>query len=171
MQFDLFVWILFSDTALVRKEIQDETDRMTGKSKQISPVPIHLSIYSPNGKHFVDFELVSSIMIYPVFFSFIICIGIIFKSQITYFSCLSKLHSVENYSQSEVIIFFLSVSHPRCSLYIQEIVDKFILNNYTLKTSLVWMLVNLCTDFMLISIKLEGTWLVHVISKSSLSRS
>ena len=36
--------------ALVRKEIQDETDRVTGKSKMISPVPIHLSIYSPNGK-------------------------------------------------------------------------------------------------------------------------
>ncbi len=39
----------FADAALVRKEIQDETDRMTGKTKQISPVPIHLSIYSPNG--------------------------------------------------------------------------------------------------------------------------
>ncbi|XP_008799346.2 dynamin-related protein 1E-like [Phoenix dactylifera] len=38
----------FTDYALVRKEIQDETDRMTGKRKQISPVPIHLSIYSPN---------------------------------------------------------------------------------------------------------------------------
>ncbi|KAF8038308.1 hypothetical protein BT93_B0986 [Corymbia citriodora subsp. variegata] len=38
----------FSDFALVRKEIQDETDRVTGRSKQISPVPIHLSIYSPN---------------------------------------------------------------------------------------------------------------------------
>ncbi|KAJ6675683.1 DYNAMIN-RELATED PROTEIN 1E [Salix viminalis] len=38
----------FSDFAVVRKEIQDETDRITGKSKQISPVPIHLSIYSPN---------------------------------------------------------------------------------------------------------------------------
>jgi hypothetical protein len=35
--------------AVVRKEIQDETDRVTGKTKQISPVPIHLSIYSPNG--------------------------------------------------------------------------------------------------------------------------
>lgn len=33
----------------VRKEIQDETDRVTGRSKQISPVPIHLSIYSPHG--------------------------------------------------------------------------------------------------------------------------
>ncbi|KAK7330857.1 hypothetical protein VNO77_25062 [Canavalia gladiata] len=38
----------FTDFSMVRKEIEDETDRMTGKSKQISPVPIHLSIYSPN---------------------------------------------------------------------------------------------------------------------------
>lgn len=34
----------------MRKEISDETDRETGRSKQISSVPIHLSIYSPNGK-------------------------------------------------------------------------------------------------------------------------
>ncbi|KNA24070.1 hypothetical protein SOVF_018260 [Spinacia oleracea] len=45
----------FSDFALVRKEIQDETDRVTGKSKMISPVPIHLSIYSP---HVVNLTLV-----------------------------------------------------------------------------------------------------------------
>ncbi|KAL6129170.1 hypothetical protein ACLB2K_072523 [Fragaria x ananassa] len=38
----------YTDFAAVRKEIQDETDRVTGKSKMISPVPIHLSIYSPN---------------------------------------------------------------------------------------------------------------------------
>ncbi|KAL8062277.1 hypothetical protein ABFX02_02G137100 [Erythranthe guttata] len=38
----------FTDFSLVRKEIQDETDRITGQTKQISPVPIHLSIYSPN---------------------------------------------------------------------------------------------------------------------------
>ncbi|ONK71834.1 uncharacterized protein A4U43_C04F12870 [Asparagus officinalis] len=38
----------FTDFSLVRKEIQDETDRMTGRSKQISPIPIHLSICSPN---------------------------------------------------------------------------------------------------------------------------
>ncbi|KAF4395266.1 hypothetical protein F8388_001653 [Cannabis sativa] len=37
----------FTDFSSVRKEIQDETDRITGRSKQISPVPIHLSIYSP----------------------------------------------------------------------------------------------------------------------------
>lgn len=41
--------LTFSFTAMVRKEIQDETDRMTGKAKMISTVPIHLSIYSPNG--------------------------------------------------------------------------------------------------------------------------
>ncbi|MCO5566313.1 hypothetical protein L7F22_019990 [Adiantum nelumboides] len=39
----------FTDFAAVRKEISDETDRITGRSKQISNVPIHLSIYSPNG--------------------------------------------------------------------------------------------------------------------------
>ncbi|KAL7609093.1 dynamin-related protein 5A isoform X1 [Lactuca sativa] len=38
----------FYDFAAVRKEISDETDRETGQTKQISSVPIHLSIYSPN---------------------------------------------------------------------------------------------------------------------------
>ncbi|XP_057487529.1 phragmoplastin DRP1E-like isoform X2 [Actinidia eriantha] len=38
----------FTDFSLVRKEIQEETDRVTGKGKQISPLPINLSIYSPN---------------------------------------------------------------------------------------------------------------------------
>ncbi|KAI3838360.1 hypothetical protein MKX03_023637 [Papaver bracteatum] len=38
----------FTDFAAVRREIADETDRITGKSKQISNIPIHLSIYSPN---------------------------------------------------------------------------------------------------------------------------
>eukprot|EP00897_Mesotaenium_endlicherianum_P008362 jgi/Mesen1/7554/ME000392S06817 len=38
----------YTDFAAVRKEVADETDRVTGKSKQISPVPIHLSIHSPN---------------------------------------------------------------------------------------------------------------------------
>jgi hypothetical protein len=34
----------------VRKEIEDETARITGPGRNVSPVPIHLSIYSPNGK-------------------------------------------------------------------------------------------------------------------------
>uniref|UniRef100_A0A7I4DZ12 Dynamin-type G domain-containing protein n=1 Tax=Physcomitrium patens TaxID=3218 RepID=A0A7I4DZ12_PHYPA len=41
-------WKRFYDFEQVRKEIQDETDRVVGQSKQISPVPIHLSIYSPH---------------------------------------------------------------------------------------------------------------------------
>ncbi|KAJ7298172.1 hypothetical protein O6H91_07G036900 [Diphasiastrum complanatum] len=45
----------FLDFALVRKEIQDETDRITGRSRHISPVPIHLSIYSP---HVVNLTLI-----------------------------------------------------------------------------------------------------------------
>ncbi|KAI3711236.1 hypothetical protein L2E82_41183 [Cichorium intybus] len=45
----------FTDFALVRKEIADETDRITGKTKQISPIPIHLSIYSP---HVVNLTLI-----------------------------------------------------------------------------------------------------------------
>ncbi|XP_061371856.1 phragmoplastin DRP1C isoform X2 [Gastrolobium bilobum] len=44
-----------SDFAAVRQEISDETDRITGKSKQISNIPIHLSIYSP---HVVNLTLI-----------------------------------------------------------------------------------------------------------------
>ncbi|KAE9597404.1 hypothetical protein Lal_00029878 [Lupinus albus] len=45
----------FTDFSLVRKEIEDETDKVTGKSNRISPVPIHLSIYSP---HVVNLTLI-----------------------------------------------------------------------------------------------------------------
>jgi hypothetical protein len=38
-----------SCAAAVRREISDETDRITGRTRQISPVPIHLSVYSSNG--------------------------------------------------------------------------------------------------------------------------
>lgn len=33
----------------VRKEIEAETDRMTGNNKGISSVPINLRVYSPHG--------------------------------------------------------------------------------------------------------------------------
>ncbi|MCI19138.1 dynamin-related protein 1A, partial [Trifolium medium] len=39
----------------ISQEISDETDRETGRSKGISSVPIHLSIYSP---HVVNLTLV-----------------------------------------------------------------------------------------------------------------
>lgn len=47
----------FVYAASVRKEIADETDRITGKTKQISNIPIHLSIYSPNGSYQINIFL------------------------------------------------------------------------------------------------------------------
>lgn len=41
----------FVDFDAVRKEIEDETDRVTGQNKGISPHPINLRVFSPNGKH------------------------------------------------------------------------------------------------------------------------
>ncbi|CAL1539543.1 unnamed protein product [Lymnaea stagnalis] len=38
----------FTDFALVRKEIEDETDRVTGSNKGISNIPINLRVFSPN---------------------------------------------------------------------------------------------------------------------------
>lgn len=40
----------FVDFAEVRKEIEDETDRVTGSNKGISNIPINLRVFSPNGK-------------------------------------------------------------------------------------------------------------------------
>lgn len=46
-----YVFLVSWYVAAVRQEISDETDRETGRSsKVISTVPIHLSIFSPNGK-------------------------------------------------------------------------------------------------------------------------
>ena len=41
---------MFSDFDAVRKEIEDETDRATGKNKGISNLPINLRVYSPHGR-------------------------------------------------------------------------------------------------------------------------
>jgi len=38
----------FTDFSEVRKEIEAETDRMTGSNKGISPIPINLRVYSPH---------------------------------------------------------------------------------------------------------------------------
>lgn len=38
----------FTDFDHIRKEIEDETDRVTGANKGISPVPINLRVYSPH---------------------------------------------------------------------------------------------------------------------------
>ena len=40
---------IFTDFDLVRKEIEDDTDRMTGMNKGVSNIPINLRVYSPHG--------------------------------------------------------------------------------------------------------------------------
>ena len=40
----------YTDFDEVRKEIEAETDRLTGKNKGISPIPINLRVYSPHGE-------------------------------------------------------------------------------------------------------------------------
>jgi dynamin GTPase len=44
----------FVDFDAVRKEIEDETDRVTGANKGISPVPINLRVFSPNGETLLE---------------------------------------------------------------------------------------------------------------------
>ena len=38
---------VFYDFDAIRKEIEDETDRMTGQNKGVSSIPINLRVYSP----------------------------------------------------------------------------------------------------------------------------
>jgi len=40
---------IFTDFDLVRKEIEDDTDRVTGQNKGISNIPINLRVHSPHG--------------------------------------------------------------------------------------------------------------------------
>lgn len=49
----------FADFDMIRKEIEDETDRITGQNKGISPIPINLRIFSPNG---ISFDISFNIM-------------------------------------------------------------------------------------------------------------
>jgi hypothetical protein len=39
----------FTDFDAIRKEIEDETDRLTGSNKGVSSIPINLRVYSPYG--------------------------------------------------------------------------------------------------------------------------
>ncbi len=39
---------MFYDFDKIREEIDRETDRITGKNKGVSPIPINLKIYSPH---------------------------------------------------------------------------------------------------------------------------
>lgn len=44
----------------VRLEIEAETDRITGSNKGISPIPINLRVYSPNGNPLTRMRLTRS---------------------------------------------------------------------------------------------------------------
>lgn len=56
----------------VRAEIEAETDRITGSNKGISPIPINLRVYSPNGNRlsllfsFVHFTIVHWHFVYTL---------------------------------------------------------------------------------------------------------
>ena len=41
---------IFTDFDLVRKEIEDDTERIAGKDKGVNKVPINLRVYSPHGE-------------------------------------------------------------------------------------------------------------------------
>ena len=63
----------FVDFDEVRKEIEDETDRITGSNKGISNIPINLRVFSPNGKfmnHFISFSISELIYFFIFFFFF-----------------------------------------------------------------------------------------------------
>jgi len=42
---------IFTDFDDVRKEIEAETDRITGSNKGISNIPINLRVFSPHGEY------------------------------------------------------------------------------------------------------------------------
>lgn len=73
----------FTDFEAVRKEIEDETDRMTGSNKGISPVPINLRVYSPNGecRHSTLFSLPPSFKAFPSKFC-LVCVASIWMNMV-----------------------------------------------------------------------------------------
>lgn len=53
----------FTDFKKVMKEIEDETDRVTGTKKGISNKPIILKVFSPNGKILILFEFFNQFLL------------------------------------------------------------------------------------------------------------
>jgi dynamin GTPase len=49
----------FADFDAIRKEIEDETDRLTGSNKGISSIPINLRVHSPHGEFKCNFKIYS----------------------------------------------------------------------------------------------------------------
>ncbi|CAL5400609.1 unnamed protein product [Camellia sinensis] len=84
----------FTDFAAVRKEIADETDQETGRSKQISTVPIYLSLYSPNVVNLtlIDLPGLTKVAIDGQSESIVQDIENMVRSYIEKFEVLSSLH-------------------------------------------------------------------------------
>lgn len=60
----------YVDFEQVRKEIEAETDRVTGSNKGISNIPINLRVYSPHGKfHVFVHRFVLTLLSYVCIFS------------------------------------------------------------------------------------------------------
>lgn len=57
---------------MVRKEIQDETDNMIGRSNQVSQVPDHFNIHSPKGKEIMIYVTLVSCVHWFIFFYLLI---------------------------------------------------------------------------------------------------
>jgi hypothetical protein len=57
----------FVDFDEVRREIESETDRVTGNNKGISNIPINLRVYSPNGKSSQN-DGSNDVLTYKIFF-------------------------------------------------------------------------------------------------------
>ena len=64
---------IFTDFELVRKEIEDDTDRVTGQNKGISNIPINLRVYSPHGLLLIHFR--GGITSQPAFSALTLLVG------------------------------------------------------------------------------------------------
>lgn len=55
---------IFGDFDEIRREIEADTDRLTGTNKGISNLPINLRVYSPHGKRkisYFDFKSIKNV--------------------------------------------------------------------------------------------------------------
>ena len=78
----------YTDFNEVRKEIEAETDRVTGQKKGISPIPINLRVYSPHGK---EYSNVFSGAISPAMFTMAFAILIVILHMLHYQCCIMYL--------------------------------------------------------------------------------
>ena len=56
----------FMEFAAIMKEIEDETDRVTGSNKGISNLPINLRVYSPHGNIKINLNVFKTALIHDI---------------------------------------------------------------------------------------------------------